>query len=75
MVQILDLWPTLALWRSVYFIGHVLMVGVVILGMVSPPRRPRAKAAPSSSKEDQAVEALKNIDSHAMPLPESAKAK
>ncbi|KAK9864166.1 hypothetical protein WJX84_000212 [Apatococcus fuscideae] len=38
---ILDLWPTLALWRSVYFIGHVLMVGVVILGMVSPPRRPQ----------------------------------
>ncbi|KAK9836737.1 hypothetical protein WJX74_007100 [Apatococcus lobatus] len=74
---ILDLWPTLALWRSVYFIGHVLMLTPVILGFISPPRKPRSKSSSSAaSKEQQRTDGLRNLDATAVHLNEdSAKSK
>ena len=75
--QILDLWPTLALWRSVYFIGHILMLTPVILGFVSPPCKPRAKASSSAaSKEQQGIDGLRNLEGTAVHLNgDSAKSK
>lgn len=68
-VQILDLWPTLALWRSVYFIGHVLMLAPVILGIVSPPRRPRTKqSSVAASKEQQGIDGLRDLSGTAVHL-------
>lgn len=51
--QVLTWSDTWQVWRSMNFIGHVLIVGILLVGTVLPPRRRRRKdATAAGSKPD-----------------------
>ena len=38
-MQLLDLWPTIRVWRSVHFIPLFLMSAVLLTNLTNPPRK------------------------------------
>ena len=53
-VQLLDFSVAFKTWNSVHFLGHFLMVAIIAVSMVNPPRKPRKKDA-SKAPGGQAV--------------------
>ncbi|BDA41335.1 Lysophospholipid acyltransferase 2 [Coccomyxa sp. Obi] len=49
---LLDFSLSMKAWRSVHFLGHFLMLSIILVSMVNPPRRPRKKDAVNASQED-----------------------
>jgi hypothetical protein len=43
--QLLDFKLSINAWQSVNFLGHFLMLAIILVSMVNPPRRPRKKDA------------------------------
>jgi len=42
--MVLSLQGTLEIWRSLSFFGHVIILAVILIGAVMPPKRPKAAA-------------------------------
>lgn len=51
VLQLLDFSLSMKAWRSVHFLGHFLMLAIILVSMVNPPRRPRKKDAVNASQE------------------------
>ncbi|KAK9819931.1 hypothetical protein WJX72_004021 [[Myrmecia] bisecta] len=47
--------PSIAVWHSVGFLGHFLMLAIFLVSMVAPPRRPRRTTAKRSPAEGKAT--------------------
>ncbi len=45
-LQVLWLHDCLAIWRSMYFLGHVAMATIILLGVALPPRKPKRAVQP-----------------------------
>ncbi|CAL5220084.1 g2035 [Coccomyxa viridis] len=50
-------------WNSVHFLGHFLMVAIIVVSMVNPPRKQRKKEAATADKHDQTGQAAPPIQS------------
>lgn len=48
--QLLDFSASMKAWESVNFLGHFLMLPIILVSLVNPPRRPRKK---DTAKADQ----------------------
>lgn len=42
-LQLLEWRASIETWASVYFLGHILMISIILVSLVNPPRRPRKK--------------------------------
>ncbi len=51
VVQLLDFSVSMKAWKSVHFLGHFLMLAIILVSMVNPPRRPRKKDVAKSDQE------------------------
>ena len=40
-LQVLWLHDCLSIWRSVYFLGHISTLAIILVGMALPPRKPK----------------------------------
>lgn len=49
---VLSLHEALAVWRSVYFLGHALILAILLISMVRPPRRRRLEEKVSKPKPE-----------------------
>jgi lysophospholipid acyltransferase len=46
---LIDFWPGWQAWRSVYFLGHVMILGIMGVSIVfPPPHKPKGKQAPAA---------------------------
>ena len=45
-MQVLWLGDCLAIWRSVYFLGHISIISIMLLGVALPPRKPKREVQP-----------------------------
>ena len=43
VLQLLEWRASIETWASVYFLGHILMILIILMSLVNPPRRPRKK--------------------------------
>lgn len=50
--QVLSFRSSIAVWRSVFFSGHILLLGVLLVGVVLPPRKPRPAVKPQQATEE-----------------------
>lgn len=48
-LQLIDFWPGLRVWRSVYFLGHVLILAIMAAGVVFPPPTQKKRTTPPTS--------------------------
>ncbi|EIE25092.1 membrane bound O-acyl transferase family protein [Coccomyxa subellipsoidea C-169] len=48
---LLDFSVSMKAWKSVHFLGHFLMLAIILVSMVNPPRRPRKKDVAKSDQE------------------------
>jgi len=62
-LQLLDFSVSFKTWNSVHFLGHFLMVAIIVVSMVNPPRKPRKKEAASADKHDKTGVAAPPIQS------------
>ena len=62
-VQLLDFDLSFKTWNSVHFLGHFLMVAIIVVSMVNPPRKQRKKEAAIAGKHDQTGQAAPPIQS------------
>lgn len=54
VMQLIDFWPGWQAWKSVRFLGHILIFSLMTVGTVfPPPHKPRGKAAPAAA--DKAI--------------------
>ena len=63
VVQLLDFDLSFKTWNSVHFLGHFLMVAIIVVSMVNPPRKQRKKEAATADKHDQTGQAAPPIQS------------
>jgi hypothetical protein len=52
-LQLLDFNTSIRTWNSVHFLGHFLMVAIILVSLVNPPRKPRKKETAAADKEDK----------------------
>jgi hypothetical protein len=50
-MQLLDFSVSMKAWKSVHFLGHFLMLAIILVSMVNPPRRPRKKDAAKAGQD------------------------
>lgn len=62
-LQLLDFDLSFKTWNSVHFLGHFLMVAIIVVSMVNPPRKQRKKEAATADKHDQTGQAAPPIQS------------
>ena len=48
-VQVLWWGDCLAIWRSVYFLGHISIICIMLVGVALPPRKPRREVEPEKA--------------------------
>lgn len=48
-MQVLWLGDCLAIWRSVYFLGHISIVAIMLVGVALPPRKPKREVQPEKA--------------------------
>lgn len=58
-LQLINLWPGLALWKSVYFLGHILVLGIMLVGAVFPPPRKSRRVAAAAADHLPGADAQK----------------
>ena len=66
-VQLLDFSVAFKTWNSVHFLGHFLMVAIIAVSMVNPPRKPRKKDA-SKAPGGQSVPPIETGQARESPL-------
>ena len=58
-MQILTFKESLAVWRSISFLGHFLMIAIILVSIVLPPKSPK-KSKPAVNDEQH----YQNLDLH-----------
>ena len=66
-VQILDFSPSIAIWRSVGFVGHWIILAILLVGLVFPPRKPAGSRSQKPSGKGTVVDAASPADGKANP--------
>lgn len=52
-MQILTFKESLAVWRSISFLGHFLMVSLMLVSLILPPRHPSKSAGVRKNEQKQ----------------------
>ena len=55
-LQLLDFNLSIQAWKSVNFLGHFLMLAIILVSMVNPPKRPRKKEAVKAEKDTPPIQ-------------------
>ena len=51
-MQLIDFWPGWRAWRSVYFLGHILILAIMAAGtLFPPPHKSKGQARPAAEAE------------------------
>ena len=48
-LQVLWLSDCLAIYRSVYYLGHISIIAIMLVGVAFPPRKPKKEAVPEQA--------------------------
>jgi len=76
-MQILTFKESLAVWRSISFLGHFLMIALILVSVVLPPRTPK-KSIPAvkdeqhQQKPESGLESNWAADTHTAPTAPAA---
>lgn len=54
ILQLIDFWPGWQAWKSVHFIGHILIFSIMAIGtLFPPPHKAKEKSKPAAA--DKAI--------------------
>ena len=66
-MQILDFFPSIAIWRSVGFVGHWIILAILLVGIAYPPRKPAGDRSQKPSGKATGVDVTSPADGEANP--------
>jgi hypothetical protein len=61
-VQVLWLGDCLAIWRSVYYLGHISIIAIMLVGVALPPRKPKREVQPEKAATVAATGAVAAVE-------------